>query len=66
MIKIQSDACQSRHSLGQNINSSAKEEEPLTSKCQASSVFDDDSPEEARQGKPFHVEKRTVVFSLST
>jgi hypothetical protein len=36
---------------------------PSTSKCQASPVFDDGSPEEAKPKKPFfHVMKQTTLL----
>jgi hypothetical protein len=39
--------------MDQNTSSSAMEGEPSTSKCQATSMFDDESPVVAKQEKPF-------------
>jgi hypothetical protein len=36
-----------------NVSSSTMEGKPSTSKCQSSSVFDDDNPQDAIQEKPF-------------
>jgi hypothetical protein len=45
------------------IISSAMEGGTSTSKCQASPLFEDDSPEEVKQKKPFfHIEKPTALL----
>jgi hypothetical protein len=48
-MKIQSVARWSWQGGSQKVSSNVMEGEHSTSKCQASSVFDDDSPEEAKQ-----------------
>jgi hypothetical protein len=47
--------------VGQNLSSNAMEGEPLTSECQTSSVFNDNS-EEAKQEEPYAL-RNQMCFS---
>jgi hypothetical protein len=58
-IKKQSAACRSWQSVDQNIDSNTIKGELWTSKCQALSLFDEDSPEKAK------IEKSTALLLFS-